>query len=310
MTTAPVGATKENETVPIGVDVSEGGSITTRTATMESSNTGSGNEQDGLLPPGGNDAHTPKATNGARSASPSTAREESTPAPDMSNRRRSGRVIKKPKKFLDEIPAPSAPAKRKRAVPEQVEGDEEMQDASGGDNESNGEDDEDEGEEDSEDSSEEDHTNEEELREKRRLSRAKGAGRKTAATKVKVPAVKKAKTASGAIPIPKRTRKPTSANGTGPRFAAGRKGRVKQRPLGSAAGPSTNNENSILFGKLTSKYRDFFKTTINGMLDAAMSADNLSKVASDWISKYQEHGPEAMKQLVNFFLRVSTSFFT
>jgi len=38
-----------------------------------------------------------------------------------------------------------------------------------------------------------------------------------------------------------------------------------------------------------------------------MDADNLSLVASDWTSKYQEDGPEAMKQLVNFFLRVSGS---
>lgn len=258
MTTAPAGAPKENETVPTGMDVGEGGYITTRTATMESSNTGSGDERSGLLLlPGGNDAHTPKATNGARSTSPSTAREESTPAPDMSNRRRSGRVIKKPKKFLDEIPTPSAPVKRKRVVPEQVEGDEEMQDASVADNESNGDDDEDEGEDDSEDSGEEDHTNEEELRERRRASRTKGTGRKTTATKLKAPAVKKAKTASGAIPIPKRTRKPTGANGTGPRSTAGRKGRLKQRPLGSAPA-STNNENSILFGKLTSMTGNFF----------------------------------------------------
>lgn len=252
MTTAPVGTAKENETDPTGMDVSEGGSITTRPATMESSNTGSGDEQSELLPPGGNDAHTPKATNGARSTSPSTAREEGTPAPDVSNRRRSGRVIKKPKKFLDEIPTPSAPTKRKRAAPELVEGDEEMQDASGADNESNGEDDEDDGGNDSEDSGEEDHTNEEDLREKRRASRAKGARRKTTATKLKVPAVKKAKTASGAISIPKRTRKSTGVNGTGPRSATSRKGRVKQRPLGSAAGLSTNNENSILFGRLSS----------------------------------------------------------
>ena len=45
------------------------------------------------------------------------------------------------------------------------------------------------------------------------------------------------------------------------------------------------------------------------MLDAVMDADNLSLVAGDWISKYQEHGPEAMKQLVNFFLRVCTIFY-
>lgn len=40
-----------------------------------------------------------------------------------------------------------------------------------------------------------------------------------------------------------------------------------------------------------------------------MNAENLSLVAGDWISKYQEHGPEAMKQLVNFFLRVSAFYF-
>lgn len=41
------------------------------------------------------------------------------------------------------------------------------------------------------------------------------------------------------------------------------------------------------------------------ILDAVLDADNLSLVASDWTIKYQEDGPEAMKQLVNFFLRVS-----
>ena len=41
-----------------------------------------------------------------------------------------------------------------------------------------------------------------------------------------------------------------------------------------------------------------------------MDSDNLNLVNTNWINKYTEDGLEAMKQLVNFFLRVRSSTLT
>jgi len=272
---------------------------------------GSGDE--GSAPPeAGDDAQAAKATNGARSPSSSTAREEGTPAAD-NNRRRSGRVVRPPRKLADELPMQSAPAKRKRAVVEQAEEGEEMADASGADNESNGDEEEDDGEGGEDESSEggeeeeeeEEEPDEEELREKRKAAKKRGLAKKAAPLRPKAPAVKKARTASGAVAVlAKRAKKHTGANGAGPKSAAGRRGkgkqRVKERPAGEGGGAD-----SILFGVLSS-IRSLGRWLI-GYLDAVMDADNLRSVANDWAIKYQEDGPEAMKQLVNFFLRVSGS---
>ena len=39
-------------------------------------------------------------------------------------------------------------------------------------------------------------------------------------------------------------------------------------------------------------------------LDKVLETDNIDTVANEWTVKYEEDGLEAMKQLVNFFLRV------
>ncbi|KAF8421022.1 hypothetical protein EV426DRAFT_610370 [Tirmania nivea] len=252
--------------------------------TAPRNNAGSDNEGS-VDPEVGNNAQAAMATNGAISSSSSTAREEGTPAADNSSRRRSGRVVRPPRKLADELPTQSAPAKRKRAVVDQAEDDEEVADASGADNESNGDEEEDEEEGEEESSGEDDdEPDEEELREKKKAPKRRGPAKKAALPKPKAPAVKKARTASGAVAVPvKRTKKPAGVNGAGPKSAAGRRRKGKQRARERPAGEG-GDADSILF-------------------DAVMDADNLSLVAGDWTIKYQEDGPEAMKQLVNFFLR-------
>lgn len=274
---ARIGAGKKNATGTTEVDISDD-------ENAPRNNAGSGDEGS-AVPEAGDDAQAATATNGARSSSSSTVREEGTPAADNSNRRRSGRVVRPPRKLADELPK-STPAKRKRATVEQAEEeDEEMADASGADNESNG-DEEDDGEEGEEESSgeDEDEPDEEELRERKKAVKKKGPAKKAAPPKTRAPAAKKARTASGTVAIQaRRTKKTTGTNGAGPRPAAGRRAKGKQRARERPSGEG-GDANCILF-------------------DAVMDADNLSLVASDWTIKYQEDGPEAMKELVNFFLR-------
>ena len=184
-------------------------------------------------------APTPRPTNGARSVSSSTAREEGTPAAD-GGRRKSGRVIRKPRKLVDELPpASTAPTKRKRPAPHLQEEDTEMQDASGADDESS--------EDEAEDSAEgDDSPDEEELREKRRKTKKKGSQKKGANALAKAPAAKKIRMASGAVATTltraRRSKKSTGANG-----ASSKKGKAKgkQRDKG---GQNEGEVDNVLFG--------------------------------------------------------------
>ncbi|KAF8474020.1 hypothetical protein BDZ91DRAFT_779776 [Kalaharituber pfeilii] len=268
------------ETTPM--DISEGENPS-RSETMASNNPGSDDEGSG--PPEGENAQTPKPANGARSVSSSTAQEESTPAAE-SGRRRSGRVIRKPLKLADEAPAQSTATKRKRVAAEPPSEDEEVQDASGADDESNGE----EEESDSGESEEGDEPDEEELQEKKKASKKKASNKKATHTppKAKAPAAKKARTVSGAIAITtvtKKTKQTEGLNGsTSKAPPAGRKGKGKQsaRQRRVAGGGEEGD---------------------NALFDAVMDADKMDVVASDWTTKYLEDGLGAMRQLVNFFLR-------